>query len=298
MDIKRVLVVGTGTLGRQIGFQCAMHGFETIMYDVSEKALASCREAHEHLAEMFRSERGVPRTTVDAARARLSYTIDLRAAAEDVDIVTESVPEVLETKLDAWKRLGEACPARTIFTTNTSTLLPSQLAHATGRPERFLALHFANRIWDSNIGEVMGHSGTAPEIVEAVLAFARAIGMVPIRIDKEQSGYVINSLLVPWLTAAQSLVTNGIATFTDVDRTWMICTRMGMGPFGLLDVIGLETAFNVMAYWGSANGDAQLLKNAAYLKAHFLDRGSLGVPSGRGYYAYPNPAYQQAGFLD
>lgn len=297
MKIDKVLVAGAGTLGHQIGFQCAMRGFDTTMYDASEKSLEACRTAHGRLATMFCDERGVTRERVEAALARLSYTADLAAAARDADLVSESVPEVLEIKRDVWARLNSVCPARTIFTTNTSTLLPSQLADASGRPERFLALHFANQIWDNNIGEVMGHPGTAPEIVDAVVAFAKAIGMVPIRIDREQNGYIINSLLVPWLTAAQSLVANGVADFEDVDRTWMICTKMAVGAFGLLDLIGLETAYNVSVHWGNARGDAQLLKNAAYVKEHFLDAGHLGVKTGKGYYSYPDPAYQQPGFL-
>ncbi len=297
MDIKKVLVVGTGTLGQQIGFQCAIHGFNTIMYDVSPRSIESCRDSHRRFAEMFRGERGTPRERVDAALARLSYTTDLAEAAKDADLVSESVPEVLEIKQDVYARLSKACPARTIFTTNTSTLLPSQMAQATGRPERFLALHFANQIWDHNIGEVMGHAGTAPEIFETVVAFAKAIGMVPIRIEKEQNGYIINSLLVPWLTAAQSLVTNEVAKFEDVDRTWMISTGMKAGPFGLMDVIGLETAFNVTAYWGMVRGDEQMTRNAAYLKERFVDKGKLGTKTGEGYYKYPAPAYQQADFL-
>jgi 3-hydroxyacyl-CoA dehydrogenase len=127
--------------------------------------------------------------------------------------------------------------------------------------------------------------------------FAKAIGMVPIRLHKEQSGYVINSLLVPWLMAAQSLVTNDVATPEDVDRAWMINSKMAMGPLGLLDLIGMETAYNVAAYWGEVSGNEEFKKNAAYLKAHFLDRNMLGQKTGEGYYKYPNPAYRQHDFL-
>ena len=121
--------------------------------------------------------------------------------------------------------------------------------------------------------------------------------MVPIRIDKEQNGYVINSLSVPWLMAAQALVANGVARAEDVDRTWMIATKMAFGPFGMLDMVGLETAYNIASYWGEVKADEQLKRNAAYLKTNFLDSKKLGIPTGEGYYKYPNPAYQQPGFL-
>jgi 3-hydroxybutyryl-CoA dehydrogenase len=297
MKIEKVLIVGSGTLGQQIGFQCAFHGYKTVMFDLRQEALDGCRASHRQYAELFRTQRGKSRDETDAALARLSYTTDLAEAARDADLVSESVPEDPEIKRQVWAALNRHCPARTIFTTNSSTLLPSQLAEATGRPARFMALHFANQIWDHNIGEVMGHPRTDPEIFEVVVAFARAIGMVPIRLDKEQSGYIINSLLVPWLMAAQSLVTNEVALPQDVDKTWMISTKMAMGPFGLLDMIGMETAYNVAAYWGAVNGNEEFKKNAAYLKKNFLEHNKLGMKTGEGYYKYPNPAFRQHDFL-
>jgi 3-hydroxyacyl-CoA dehydrogenase len=298
MNIRKVLIVGAGTLGQQIGFQCAMHGFDVAMYDLSEKSLDLCRTAQRQYADMFVNERGRSRAEFDAVLARIAYTTDLALAARDADLLSESVPENPEIKRQVYPLLHAACPAKTIFTTNTSTLLPSQFADATGRPERFVALHFANQIWDRNVGEVMGHPGTDPAIFERVLQFAREIGMVPIRLEKEQNGYVLNTMLVTWLLAAQSLVTNGVARPEDVDRTWMITMKMALGPFGVLDIVGLQTFQNIAAYWGEVKDDAQLRKDAAYLKTHFVDTGNLGVKTGAGYYRYPHPAYEQPGFLD
>jgi 3-hydroxyacyl-CoA dehydrogenase len=297
MNIKKVMIAGSGNLGSQIGFQCAMHGFDTIMYDLREDSLDSCRASHREIAALFQNQKGRSKAETDAALARISYTTDLAEAGRDADLVSESVPENPEIKQQFYALLSKCCPAKTIFTTNTSTLLPSQFAEATGRPARFLALHFANEIWDRNIGEVMGHPGTDPEIFELVLKFAKAIGMVPIRLDKEQNGYVINSMTVPWMMAAQALVANDVARPEDVDRTWMIAMKVSEGPFAVLDMIGLETAYNVASYWGAVKGDEQLKKNAAYLKANFVDKNRLGVKTGAGYYTYPNPAYKQPGFL-
>ena len=297
MDIKKVLIVGSGNLGGQIGFQCAVHGFETIMYDPHEDSLESCRASQRAYAELFITRRRKSKAETEAALGRLSFTTDLAQAGRDADLVSESVPENPIIKQQVYASLNECCPAKTIFTTNTSTLLPSQFAEATGRPSRFLALHFANEIWDRNIGEVMGHAGTDPEIFELVLKFAKTIGMVPIRVDKEQNGYVINSMIVPWVMAAQALVANDVARPEDVDRTWMIAMKESQGPFGVLDMIGLETAYNVAAYWGEVKGDEQLKKNAAYLKKHFVDQNKLGVKTGQGYYKHPNPAYAQPDFL-
>jgi len=175
--------------------------------------------------------------------------------------------------------------------------LPSDIADASGRPERFLALHFANRIWVNNVAEIMRHPGTDPGVFDRVVRFAREIGMVPIRIEKEQNGYVLNTLLVPLLGAALTLVANGIATPEDVDRTWMIAMKVPMGPFGTLDLIGLKTAYTITAYWAQKTGDQQSKKNAAFLKENYVDRGKLGISTGEGFYSYPGPAFKRPDFL-
>ncbi len=298
MEIRRVLVVGTGTLGSQIGFQCALHGFETVMYDVDEGALERCEAAHQKIGRAVRADLGTPGEAIAAAHVRLSYTTDLAGAAAEADLVSESVPEDPGLKRKVFAQLGEPCPSRTIFTTNSSTLLLSDMAEASGRPERFLALHFANQIWVNNVAEIMRHPGTDPEVFEQVVRFAREIGMVPIRLEKEQNGYVLNTLLVPLLGAALSLVVNGVASHEDVDRTWMIAMKVPMGPFGTLDLVGLQTAHDITAYWASRSGDEQSRRNAAFLKEHYVDRGRLGVATGEGFYTYPDPAFRRPGFLD
>jgi 3-hydroxyacyl-CoA dehydrogenase len=121
---------------------------------------------------------------------------------------------------------------------------------------------------------------------------------VPIPVRKEQNGYVLNSWFVPLLTAGTSLVVNGIATPEDVDRTFMICNRgCAMGPCGMIDMVGMKTAYDVSQYWGTVNNDAQMLKNAAYVKERFLDKGLQGMLGGEGFYRYPNPAYAAHDFL-
>jgi 3-hydroxyacyl-CoA dehydrogenase len=297
MEIKNVLIVGTGTLGSQIGFQCAMHGFQTTMYDNQADALEACKQRHQRIGEKVKAQIGKTDDEVAATHTNLSYTTDLATAAKDCDLVSESVPEDPAIKRQVFARLHEVCPRHTIFTTNSSTLLPSEIADGTGRPERFLALHFANQIWVNNIGEVMRHPGTDPEIFERVLKFAAEIGMVPIRLEKEWSGYVLNAMLVPLLTAAQSLVSNGIATPEDVDRTWMISTKTPAGPFATIDVIGLQTAYAIGDLLATKTGDPQFRKNADYLKENYLDKGKLGVNSGEGFYTYPDPAFLQEDFL-
>jgi 3-hydroxybutyryl-CoA dehydrogenase len=145
----------------------------------------------------------------------------------------------------------------------------------------------------------MAHSETSPDTLEAITRFAIEIGMVPIPIQKEQNGYVLNTMNVALANAAQTLVTNGVATSEYIDRTYMIMNRgCATGPCGLIDVVGMNTIYNIFSHWSEVNNDAQMGKNAAYIKEHFLDKGLLGLAAGEGYYKYPDPSYQATDFLD
>jgi 3-hydroxybutyryl-CoA dehydrogenase len=146
----------------------------------------------------------------------------------------------------------------------------------------------------------MKHPGTDDAVFDQVVRFAGDAGLVPIRIEKEQPGYIINTMLVPWMHAALSLVVNGISSHQDVDRTWMICNRgMPPGPLGILDQVGFAVACNVFRLLAAAEPDnPQYQANIDYLEQHFISKGYTGALSGRGFYRYPNPEYLETGFLN
>ena len=281
-SIKALTVLGTGVLGSQIAFQAAFHGFAVTAYDVDEDALAKARDRFTRLAGIYRAQvAGASEGKTEAALANLRLTADLGDAVVDADLVIEAVPELLELKRDVYRKLAELAPAKAIFATNSSTLLPSDLKDFTGRPDRFLALHYANNIWAQNIAEVMGTAETDPAVYAAVVDFARNSGLEPIEIKKE-AGYVLNSLLVPLLNAAAGLLLQGVADPHTIDKTWRIATGAPSGPFQIYDVVGLTTAYNI----ASASPDAGSQAFAQYLKEHYIDQGKLGVASGEGFYKY------------
>ena len=281
--IRTVTVLGTGVLGSQIAYQTAFSGFDVTAYDISEEALEQAKGRFAALAETYRRDRvaGADAGAADAL-TRIAYSSDLAEAVRDADLVIEAVPEILTLKQETYERLGAVAPEKTIFATNSSTLLPSAMKDFTGRPDRFLALHFANRVWLSNTAEVMGTADTDPAVFDTVVEFAGEIGMVPIPIHKEKAGYVLNSLLVPFLDAAAELAAGGYADPADVDKVWRIATGAPLGPFQIYDIIGLTTPYNIMSH-----GDEKAQRRAAWLKENYIDRGRLGVATGEGFYPYP-----------
>jgi 3-hydroxyacyl-CoA dehydrogenase len=226
MKIKNVAVAGTGVLGSQIAFKTAFKGFEVSAYDINDEALEKAKERFNVLKERYQEDKYGTKEEVDAAYNRISLYTDLAKAVEKADLVIEAVPEVLNIKQKFYKELSQVAKKETIFASNSSTMVPSQLVGFTDRPEKYLHLHFANEIWKLNIAEIMKHDRTSTEVFEEVIKFARAIAMVPIPLHKEQPGYVLNTLLVPHLKAAIQLAVDGIAEPKVVDKTWMISLEL------------------------------------------------------------------------
>lgn len=280
-EIRKVAVLGTGVLGSQIAFQSAYSGFEVVAYDINDESLQKARLRLAALVETYRKEvTGAAGLQADTM-GRIILTSDLAAAVADADLVIEAVPEVLAIKQALYEKLARLAPSDTILATNSSTLLPSDLKDFTGRPDRFLALHFANSIWKFNTAEVMGTPETDPAVFDTILRFASDIGMVPIPIRREKAGYVLNSLLVPLLNAAAELAEGGYADPHDIDNVWRIATGAPMGPFQIYDTIGLTTPYNILSH-----GDEHAQALAGWLKENYIDKGKLGLASGEGFYSY------------
>jgi 3-hydroxyacyl-CoA dehydrogenase len=286
-DIRTVTLIGTGVLGSQIAYQTAYSGYSVIAYDINDEALDAGRANFRALAARYEREvEGAGDGRARSALARITCTSDLADAVRDSDLVIEAAPEKLELKRDLYQKLDRHAQPTTIFATNSSTLLPSDLAASTGRPERFLALHFAVEVWIHNIAEVMGHPGTDPAVYQTVVEFARSIGMEPIELKREQPGYVSNSLLLPFLFAAVDLLVNDVAEPEMIDKTWRISASVPHGPLQILDIIGLVTPYNIAA----ASPDEKSQARAKYLKEHYIDKGKLGQATGEGFYKYPATA--------
>ncbi|MCA8928155.1 MAG: 3-hydroxyacyl-CoA dehydrogenase [Alphaproteobacteria bacterium] len=286
MRIDRIVVAGGGVMGSQVAWQAATHGKTVTVYDVFDEGLARSRAFHEDFGKRFVAQKRRTAEEVAAARARISYTTDLGAALAGAGLVIEQVPEDLGIKQKFWQQASALAAAETLFASNTSSLLLSDMVGFIDRPEKFLALHFCVDVWDANIGEVMGQAQTAPASYAAITAFAGEIGLVPIEVRKEQPGYVLNSLLIPWLIAGIDLLRKGVCDAESIDRTWQICNKSEIGPMRMLDMVGMNAAYHIASSWAAAYQDDQAAAAAAFLKSEYIDRGRLGMAAGRGVFEY------------
>lgn len=290
-DIKNVLIIGCGTLGLRIGLRCAMDGFNVKMYDVTDEALQKARSIQDKLLRSFVKKGWITEGVADAAQSRITTTTDKAEAVKNIDLVSESVTEDLEMKKKVWTAFAPLFEPHTVLTTNTSYLLPSMFAEETGQPTLFCAFHFHD-VFTMNVVDIMPHPDTEGWVIDLLKDFGKAINQIPVLIQKENPGYLFNQMLMAILGAAGDLRTRDIASIQDIDRSWMGNFKSNMGPFGILDTIGLETAWHVV----KTRKDSRSVRFAALLK-EYVDEGKLGLKTGEGFYKYPNPEFAEADFL-
>lgn len=291
-DIRNILILGAGTMGLRIGLQAAISGFDVTIYDINPDVFGHSKKTQQGILRGLGKRGKIDPKDVESIVERMTWTDDLESACKTADLVNESVIENLEIKKEVWKKVGALCPPHTILTTNTSYMKASMMAEDTGRPELFCAFHFHD-VFLANVVDVMPHPGTAEWITPLLMDLGKSLNQTPIHIQKENHGYIFNSMLMAIIDAAGALVTKGVATPQDVDRSWMGNFKMAIGPFGMLDAVGLETAWHITS--GLKTEKAQ--RFAALLK-EMVDAGKLGVKTGEGFYKYPGPEFKDENFIE
>ena len=319
LSFHKIVIIGGGVLGTQIGLMCAYTGHDVTFWLRSEGSIGRTQPKIEQYSNMMltdlenakklignpmgsflyprgliRSWDGISEEAIDnlAEQAKKNFAnlvhleLDLAKALEDADIIIEAMAENPQAKIEMYEKMKDFIPAKTILCTNSSTLLPSTFAEHTGRPERYCALHFANTIWKNNTAEVMGHPGTHAAVYDQVVAFADEINMVPLQLHKEQPGYILNSMLVPFLSAAQGLWANEVSDPSTIDLTWQLATGAPAGPFKILDIVGLETAYNINQMKPEASEEGSTTWKIGQLLKEKIDKGETGITAGKGFYEY------------
>lgn len=294
-DIRKVTVVGTGVLGTQIAVQAVCFGYKVSVYDTDE---TSFDRRHEYLKALLDTARGKVLLTPEqweSGGEKVERCTELGRAVTDADLVIEAVSENLELKREVLKNIDALAPRKAILATNSSSIPISRIEGATTRPEKCLNLHFYFPVKGTNMVDVMGGTRTAPETMEIGKAWVRSIGCVPLTVKKEILGFCFNRVWRAIKRETLYMWGNGFVDFKDVDRAWMIFTGMPQGPFGIMDNVGLDVVYDIeMVYYNESKDPKDHPPEA--LKT-MVERKTLGVKTGQGFYSYPDPEYGRPDFL-
>jgi 3-hydroxybutyryl-CoA dehydrogenase len=281
-DMQRVGVLGCGLMGSGIAQIAAAAGYETIVRDVTQPILDKAKAGIEKSLAKFVEKGKLQAADRDAALQRLSFTTatgDLKRC----DVVVEAVTEDLEVKNALWKELDTLCGAGTIFASNTSSLTIAAMAAATKRADRFVGLHFFNPVPLMQLVEVVRTVTTSEETFKRAFAFARSLGKEPVA-AKDNSGFIVNLLLVPYLLDAIRALEHGAGSATDIDKAMQLGCGYPMGPLTLLDFVGLDTTYKIAEIMFAE------YKEQKYAPPPLLKRmvlaGMYGRKSGKGFYDY------------
>jgi 3-hydroxybutyryl-CoA dehydrogenase len=282
MDLARIAVIGSGLMGRGIAYVAAVGGFETALHDVSsvalDKALAQIRKDLDE--GVARGKLAGP--DAEAALARLKPEASLEAAASGADFVIEAVPEKIGLKLETFARLDELARLDVVLATNTSALSVTEIAAATGRPERVLGMHFFNPVPKMRLVEIVSALDTSGAAVETAEAVARRMGKETVRV-KDSAGFITSRVNAMIGNEAFLMLQEGVASARDIDKALKLGLNHPMGPFEMVDLVGLDTRLAVLEFLQRSLGEKY---RPAPLLVQHVKAGRLGRKVGRGVYDY------------
>lgn len=282
MAIEQVGVLGCGLMGSGIAQVAAQAGYRTVVREISDALTEKGRQGIVHSFDKLVEKGKLAAADRDATLARLNFTTQVADLAS-CDLVIEAVTEDLEIKNALWKELDALCGPGTIFASNTSSLTIAAMAAVTRRPDRFVGLHFFNPVPIMKLVEVVRTITTSQETFDRAMAFARSLGKEPIA-AKDNSGFIVNLLLVPYLLDAIRALEHGVGSVPDIDKGMVLGTGHPMGPFTLLDFVGIDTTYRI------AEIMFQEYREPRYAPPPLLRRmmiaGLHGRKTGRGFYDY------------
>lgn len=318
-NFKKIVVAGGGVLGSQIAYQAAYCGFDVTIWLRSEGSIGRCQPKLDNLKKTYIDALNLMADPVkgeanwcpglaemgsfdlDACLKKVEnidvkLELDMAKAVKDADLVIESMAENADDKIKFYTALAPLLDEKTVVVTNSSTLLPSAFAKYTGRPDKYLSMHFANSIWKNNVAEIMVQDKTDKKYFDMICEFANEIRMLALPVLKEKSGYLLNSMLVPFLLSGLDLYANGISDPESIDLAWTKGTGAPKGPFKIFDTVGLTTALNIVDQYQKVPGLFKPMLSKMMMPYNFkgmkailekhIAEGKLGMSSGEGFYKY------------
>ena len=288
--IRRVGVLGAGLMGSGIAEVCAKAGFTVVVREVDEKALAAGRRRIDNSLSKAIERGKLEAKAGDEIRARLTFSSSLEELSSS-DLVLEAIVENLDVKREVYRTLDGLCGTETIFCSNTSSLTITEMAAATHRPDRFAGLHFFNPVPVMKLVEVVRGLATSDATVASVTAFARVLGKEPVAC-RDNSGFIVNRLFVPYLLDAIRAHEQGVGSLADIDTGMKLGCAHPMGPFELLDYVGLDTVYAIAEIMFAEYRESRFAPPA--LLKRLVLAGRLGRKSGRGFYEYDERGNRRA----
>lgn len=283
-DIKTICVVGAGNMGHQIALSAALAGYKVICTDISRETLQKAQDfADSYLPERVAKAK-LSREEAAAARARLSFTGDLTAAAGEADLVIEAALEKLDLKRKLFAQLDGICPPHTILATNSSYIVSSKIAGATGRPEKVCNMHFFNPALVMKLVEVVKGPHVSEDTVGVIMEVCRKLGKIPVLLKKEIYGFLVNRIVAATKNEALYLHDMGIASPEDIDTAVVHALGHPMGPFRLMDLTGIDLTYYVSTERYQETGDPGHKPSPTIVEKYI--RKEWGRKTGKGFYDY------------
>lgn len=282
--MTRLAVVGGGFMGSQIAVQAALHGIEVRLQDISADQLRKSEELNRGHIQRRVDKGRMTADEMEATFARIHTTTDLAEAVHDADVVIEAVVENLDVKRDLFARLDELAPKGAVLASNSSTMVISQMASATGRPEKCANMHFFSPVLVMDLCEVVQGPQTSEDTVQRCVALVREMGRTPVVLRKEVDGFIVNRILHHASQEAYRLLDAGVASFEDIDTAVEKGLNWPMGPFRLGDFTGLDTTYYARRFIYEKTGDPTYRPSEKLREK--VEKGDLGRKTGKGWYDY------------
>jgi 3-hydroxybutyryl-CoA dehydrogenase len=283
MSIERIGVLGAGVMGAGIAQAAAQGGIDVVLRDIKDEFVEGAISRIEKQLSASVEKKRITLADMDAALSHIKGTTEAGEMA-NADLVIEAVVEDIELKKKVFEEMGAICGPDTVFATNTSSMSVMEIADASGRPERFIGLHFFNPVHVMKLVEIVSTEKTEAGVLPPVRDFVEAIGKTAVSVLKDSPGFIVNRLLVPYLNEAVRLYEEGVASPEDIDTAVKLGLNYPMGPFQMLDMGGVDLTVTVLDYFSKEFGDSGYAPRGTLRE--MLAAGQLGRKSGKGFYDY------------